>query len=158
MITAGFTSFAVLALFSLQAVLMGIDEWRYHRRRVLERWERWGHPVDSLLYLCALAIPAWMQPTASRVVLYTIFAVLSCVAITKDEWVHAERCEAGEHWVHAVLFMIHPSVLIFVGLLWVNNDASVLRASLPAWVGVLTCYQIARWSGRTGELQGKPDA
>lgn len=153
-----FASFAVIALFSLQALLMGIDEWLYHRRRGLARWERWGHPLDSLLYLCALAIPAWMEPAGSWVLLYIILAVLSCVSITKDEWVHAERCAAGEHWVHAVLFMIHPSILIFVGLLWVNNAASVLRASLPVWVGALACYQIARWSGGRKKLQDNPDA
>jgi hypothetical protein len=154
--TLSFATLAVGALFSLQAVLMGIDEWLYHRRRGLEHWERWGHPVDSLLYLCALAIPGWMQPATVRVLLYTILAILSCVAITKDEWVHAERCEAGEHWVHAVLFMIHPSVLIFVGLLWVNNEASFLRASLPVWVGILVCYQIFRRSNRGAARE--PDA
>jgi hypothetical protein len=146
--TGGSVSLAVVVLFSLQALFMWADEWVYHRRRGLPRWERWGHPLDSVAYLSALVVPALAAPAAPWIHLYIILAIFSCLLVTKDEWVHTEQCAAGEHWVHAVLFLIHPSVLIFVGLSWVSNEAVALRGSLPVLIGVFACYQIARWSGR----------
>ncbi|MGH7844490.1 MAG: hypothetical protein ACREQW_04875 [Candidatus Binatia bacterium] len=156
--TGGSVSLAVVVLFSFQALFMWADEWFYHRRRGLERWERWGHPLDSFVYLSALVVPALARPAPPWLQLYVILAVFSCLLVTKDEWVHTEQCAAGEHWVHAVLFLIHPSVLIFVGLLWVNNEALTLRGSLPVCVGVFACYQFARWSGRRDSAQDRESA
>jgi hypothetical protein len=45
-------------------------------------------------------------------------SLLSCFFITKDEGVHASRCRAGEHWLHAVLFVVHPMSLASIGLMW----------------------------------------
>jgi hypothetical protein len=49
--------------------------------------------------------------------------------ITKDEWVHADQCNAGEHWLHSVLFVVHPVVLITAGLMWA--DAAPLNRTRP---------------------------
>ncbi len=148
---AGSLTSAVVALVSLQVLFMGADEGIYHRRRGLESWEQWGHPLDSLVYLSALALPAFAPPETSWIQCYIFLAIFSSLVVTKDEWVHAEKCAAGEHWVHAVLFLVHPSILIFVGLLWVENEAWGLRRTLPGLVGIFTCYQIVRWCGT-----GKP--
>lgn len=142
---AGSLTKAVVALVSLQALFMWADEWIYHRRRGLESWERWGHPLDSLVYLSALAVPAFAPPETSWIQLYIILAIFSSLIVTKDEWIHTAKCAAGEHWVHAVLFLVHPSILIFVGFLWLAGDAWGVRRALPGLVGIFACYQIVRW-------------
>jgi hypothetical protein len=147
---------AVVALVSLQALFMAADERIYHRRRGLARWERWGHPFDSLVYLAALAVPALAPPESFWIQLYIVLATVSSLLITKDEWVHAGECVAGEHWVHAVLFLVHPSILIFVGFLWLENDAEWLRRALPVLVAMFACYQVVHWRGTDKLARPKP--
>jgi 2-polyprenyl-6-hydroxyphenyl methylase/3-demethylubiquinone-9 3-methyltransferase len=38
--------------------------------------------------------------------------------VTKDEPAHSKYCSSGEHWLHAMLFILHPLVLLSAGLLW----------------------------------------
>jgi hypothetical protein len=147
---AGPVSGAVVALIALQALFLWGDEWLFHRARGLGRWERWGHPADAVAYALALAVPAYAPVQSPWVWAYVALAVLSALLITKDEWVHAVECPAGEHWVHAVLFLIHPAVLIFVGLLWLEDSAAALRRVLPLLVGAYACCQIARGRAASG--------
>jgi len=156
-VEAGSLTKAVVALVSLQTLFMWADEWIYHRRRGLESWERWGHPLDSLAYVSALVLPAFAPPQPFWVQLYIILAIFSALITTKDEWVHAAKCAAGEHWVHAVLFLVHPSILIFVGYLWLAGDGFGLRKVLPGLVGIFTCYQIARWCAISKPARGKTE-
>jgi hypothetical protein len=139
---------ALAALFSIQALLMFWDEWGYHRKRGLGAWERWGHPIDSIIYAAALALPAFAPPAAGPIRAYVVLAALSCLVITKDEWVHTRECAAGEHWVHALLFIVHPLVLIAAGLLWLENEALVARRLLPVSIAAFALYQLAYWLPR----------
>jgi hypothetical protein len=102
----------------VQAAAMAFDEFHYHRRRGLGRWERIGHPLDTLTVLACIGWALCMRPTPGHAVVYVGLAALSCLFVTKDEFVHARRCSPGEHWLHAVLFVIHPMALASVGLLW----------------------------------------
>jgi hypothetical protein len=132
---------------ALQACAMLVDEGWFHRRRGLPKWERLGHPLDTF---SAAACYAWIvverpsDPHALAV--YATMALLSCLLITKDEFVHARRCEPGELWLHAVLFVLHPIVFLALGLLWLAGDAGeFLRAQLVVTLG-FAAYQIAYWS------------
>ena len=49
---------------------------------------------------------------------YAGLSVFSCLFVTKDEPTHSKYCSSGEHWLHAVLFILHPLVLLSAGLLW----------------------------------------
>jgi 2-polyprenyl-6-hydroxyphenyl methylase/3-demethylubiquinone-9 3-methyltransferase len=64
---------------------------------------------------------------------------------TKDEWIHARECEGAEQWIHALLFVLHPSVLIAVGALWARGQGLFLRRALPALALGYGVYQIAYW-------------
>ena len=137
--------YGIIALVSFQSVFMAVDEWGYHRRRGLGLWERYGHPVDSIVYLLTLSIPALARPYSGVIQLYVAAAIVSCLTITKDEWVHARACEPGEHWVHALLFMVHPAILVGVGHLWLRGSSPTLLAILPAILAAFALYQIIYW-------------
>jgi hypothetical protein len=144
----------------VQGAAMGFDELYFHRKRGLGLWERIGHPLDTLTVVACFGWVLLVTPTRTAVASYVALAAMSCLIITKDEWVHARRCSPGEHWVHALLFLVHPVTLASAGMLWPALHA---RPALLPWatadrslffvVGgqfVLTAafciYQVAYWN------------
>jgi putative flippase GtrA len=97
---------------------MSVDELYFHWQRELPRWERIGHPLDTLTVLLCLGWVWFVPPSSTAVSIYLGLAFFSCVFVTKDEWVHHKYCSAGEHWIHALQFVFHTLVLLSVGLLW----------------------------------------
>jgi len=126
---------------------MTVDEFYFHRRRGLGTWERIGHPVDTAsVLLCYL----WLlvdSPVHFGWLPYFALTALSCLLITKDEWVHARACTATEHWLHAVLFVLHPVVLGAAAWVWLNQP---LRSWILFGQAVLTvaflAYQTVFWN------------
>ena len=104
--------------FVLQVICMGVDELYYHRRRSLPRWERLGHPLDTLTVLLCMLWVLLVAPSSQTILVYVLLSSFSCLLITKDERVHHRLCLVGEHWLHAVLFILHPLIFIGAGLLW----------------------------------------
>jgi hypothetical protein len=145
---------------ALQMTSMAVDELYYHRKRTLPRWERFGHPLDTLTVLLCFA---WLllKPLNTRsVAVYAALCAFSCLFVTKDEPVHRRLCTAGEQWLHAVLFLLHPLVLLSAGLLWPavyerghsapwfrygGYEASLLRASGVA-ILIFGLYQLIYWN------------
>ena len=112
-------------LLGVQGTLFGFDEFYYHRARGLPAWERWGHPVDTLSVLVYLICLPFLGPDSFGFLI--ALGLFSCVCITKDEWVHAARCTAGEHWIHSVLFVLHPFLLFFPGFVWWQHHFVTLQ-------------------------------
>jgi 2-polyprenyl-6-hydroxyphenyl methylase/3-demethylubiquinone-9 3-methyltransferase len=112
--------------FSLQGLAMALDEFGFHRRRALPRLEWLGHLLDTSLFLACLACPLLLRPEPAHLRLFGLLALLSCLLITKDEFLHQRLCTGGEHWIHAVLFILHPLVLVASGLLWISLGSSAL--------------------------------
>jgi 2-polyprenyl-6-hydroxyphenyl methylase/3-demethylubiquinone-9 3-methyltransferase len=96
-------------------------------------------------------------------------AMGSCLLITKDEFIHQRLCSGGEHWLHAVLFILHPIVLVATGCLWVGLGAAALgRGSTPlalgAWLLLLQAllvsgflvFQLVYWSRRPRAEEPSP--
>jgi 2-polyprenyl-6-hydroxyphenyl methylase/3-demethylubiquinone-9 3-methyltransferase len=106
--------------FALQGLAMAVDEFGWHRRRPVSRWEWLGHLLDTLVFLGCLAFLLVLPPAPSHLRLFAALAAASCLLITKDEWVHQRVCTGGEHWLHAVLFVLHPVVLIAAAMLWLG--------------------------------------
>jgi hypothetical protein len=104
--------------FLLQVLCMGVDELYFHHRRKLMRWERIGHPLDTLSVLLCLFWVWVIPPSSTTVSVYVGLCIFSSLFVTKDEWVHHKYCSAGEHWMHALQFVLHSLVLICTGLLW----------------------------------------
>jgi hypothetical protein len=133
----------------LLAAGMFVDEFYFHYKRGLPRWERIGHPVDTAGVLACFAVALFAPPTAGWLRVYFVLAVASCLLITKDEAVHAERCGAGESWLHAVLFILHPLALISAALAWRSPEGSFLKAALRFQSGLAALffgYQAVYWN------------
>jgi hypothetical protein len=135
---------AVLPL-ALQALCMLIDELHFHRARGLPRWERIGHPLDTLSVLACWILTLSVAPGPSHLHAYAALACVSCLLVTKDELVHAKGCQPLEHWLHALLFILHPIVLGVGAWLWLHQERSLLwlAASLSAAFG---SYQALYWN------------
>jgi hypothetical protein len=146
-------AWALVAPLPIQGAAMLYDELHFHRTRGLARWERIGHPLDTLTMLTCIGWALAAPPTARAAGVYAALAVVSCLFVTKDEFVHAQRCTAGEHWLHAILFLVHPVILVSVALLWVASHPAPSEGgwppSLPALPGCLpdsaTAVRILTW-------------
>lgn len=134
-----------LAVIALQGLIMLVDELYFHRRRGLPRWERLGHPLDTASVVACSVTALALEPTRSALIGYAVLAAVSCLLVTKDEFVHAERCEPAEHWLHALLFVLHPLLLAGIALLWVEGARSLLLAQVIA-TGAFGVYQLVYWN------------
>jgi hypothetical protein len=128
--------------FIFQGICMLVDEFYFHHKRGLPRWERLGHPLDTLTVLAALG---YLLLPSVNLNVYLGLSIFSCVFITKDEFVHKEQCPALEQWLHSLLFVLHPILFLSAYLLWQENDFSFLQIQTGIIVGFLF-YQILRWS------------
>ena len=149
--------YLLLLPLAVQALAILVDEFWFHIRRGLPRWERIGHPLDTLTVLAPVLWMIFTPPTQRNVVILVCLAVVSCLFVTKDEFVHAEVCPPAEHWNHAVLFVAHPLVFLALGLLWplAHSIAGTLAPSLqwleqfrgmesalPAQASILALYMV----------------
>ncbi|MGE0527512.1 MAG: hypothetical protein AB7G93_14815 [Bdellovibrionales bacterium] len=134
--------------FLIQGTLMGVDEFYCHRHRQLGRWERIGHPLDTAVFLACLAWLLGIPPGEGTLSVYMGLSVSSCLMVSKDEWEHRTRCTGFENWLHALLFMIHPVVLIWAGYLWWTGAERFLAVVGTAAVatGLFFVYQVLYWN------------
>ncbi len=116
----------------LQMLCTTVDECVFHRKRGLPRWERVGHVLDTLTVSACFVWVVFMPPSARNVLVFAGLAIFSSLFVTKDEVVHYRHCGAGEQWLHACLFTLHPVVLASAGLLW--PAAHGLSGDLAGWV------------------------
>lgn len=149
--------------FGLQGLAMAVDEFGFHHHRTVPRWERLGHALDTAVFLACLVCPLLLVPTWPHLRLFGCLAVGSCLLITKDEFIHQRLCSGGEHWLHAVLFILHPIVLAATGFLWASLGSSALSRTsntliLSAWLLLLQAglvagflvFQVVYWSRHPG--------
>jgi hypothetical protein len=134
---------------ALQALVMSVDELVFHRKRGLPRWERLGHPLDTLT---AALCYGWLVAVPARsphgIVVYVALCAFSCLFITKDEFVHARLCEPLEAWLHALLFVLHPLVFLAFFVIWRSGAHEwVIQAALVSCSSLLI-YQVAYWNWR----------
>jgi hypothetical protein len=120
--------------FILQALAIGIDEAWFHRRRGLPKWERIGHPIDTLTVLLCLGFVLFIPYSKQAILPYSLLAIFSCFIVTKDEFVHKEHCPASENWLHAVLFLLHPVTLASAAIIWPVSQGIETAAWLSPWL------------------------
>src|SRR5690606_8837582 len=110
-------------------------------RRGLPRFERIGHPVDTLSVILCMGFVLFVPFSSSALVCYILLASFSSILVTKDEFVHKDHCSASENWLHALLFTLHPITLTSAGFIW----PVVHGAKVSPW--------IERWLNRPDQLQ-----
>jgi hypothetical protein len=131
------------APFILQMLCMAADEFWFHRKRGLPRWERIGHPLDTLTVVLCMAWILFVPPDRRAALIFVALAVFSSIFVTKDEPVHKRHCSAAEQWVHSVLFLLHPVVLASAALLW----PGIWRGGLPMRGWPYWLLGVVRFSG-----------
>src|ERR1700722_5566894 len=119
--------------FFVQIFVILFDEFYFHVRRALPKWECLGHPLDTLTVLACFAFILLVPYSSFSLKVYIGIAIFSCIFVTKDEFVHKHCCPASEQWLHALLFLNHPVVLTAGGLIWMV----ISGASAPAWASGL---------------------
>jgi hypothetical protein len=139
----------------MQALAMFVDELYFHRARGLPRWERIGHPLDTLSVLLCYGLALYLPVSDQYVMWYLLAATISCLLVTKDEFVHAKHCAPLEHWLHALLFVLHPLVLGVVGLLWWQQERTLLLLSASITL-VFGSYQALYWNVQWTTLVRSP--
>lgn len=115
-----------LAPFLIQALALVVDEFHCHYKRSLPRWERIGHPLDTLTVLVAMSLPVFSVFGEGTLLAFIIAGLASCFFVTKDEWIHSQECSGFEHWLHAVLFVCHPMTFVSAAFFWLLRDRPTL--------------------------------
>lgn len=128
--------------FLVQAIVIGLDEYLFHLKRGLPRWERIGHPLDTLSVLLCLAYILFVPYSAETLKAYLALALFSCLFVTKDEFIHKQHCPASEQWLHSILFINHPVLLTAAGLMWPFLHGT----DVPHW--------LLRWLNQTEFFKG----
>lgn len=144
--------FLILLPFFLQTLIIFFDEFYFHWKRGLPKWERIGHPLDTLSTLLCFAFVLLFPFNSFNLKIYCALALFSCIFVTKDEFVHKDCCPASEQWLHALLFLNHPIVLILLGVLWSPTFAEH-RAAIQTFlwvqascVALFALYQTVYWN------------
>ncbi len=138
----------LLIPFIIQALAISVDEYVFHIKRGLPRWERIGHPLDTLSVLICLVLVLVIPFSASALKWFIGLSIFSCLMVTKDEFVHKHHCPASEHWLHALLFLNHPILLTCTGLMWKSADPtwSLFLMGQALFVSVFFLYQVIYWN------------
>lgn len=120
---------------------MFFDEFVFHHRRKLGKWESLGHPIDTIFFL----LPFIYSIFYSDLVVFIVLSVLSSLIITKDEFVHSKECDAKENWLHSILFIIHPVSLFVLWLANINGYQNLIIVQ-TAVISLFLFYQIFYWN------------
>jgi hypothetical protein len=139
----------------IQALLMLFDEFYFHRKRGLGKWEAIGHPLDTLTVIAPFFYACTHDFNDISASSYVLMAIFSCIFIVKDEFIHKEICSRAEMILHALLFIVHPLVFLSIFLFWQNGMGVITGISIP-WktliLGQLSLsiaflfYQVSYWS------------
>lgn len=128
--------------FIIQGFCMLVDEFHFHEKRGLPRWEKIGHPLDTLTVFSCYASLLWGNISLMG---YIALCIFSCLFITKDELVHKEKCEGMEHWLHAMLFVLHPICFLSAYYLMGSGETGFLKIQTLV-IFLFMLYQTIRWS------------
>lgn len=138
----------IISIWILHGLIMFVDEFYYHHRRGLGRWESLGHPVDTLFFMACFIYALVVDP--SHPWGFVVLAMLSTLIITKDEFVHAKQCPGGEQWLHALLFIIHPVALFGLYHVWTQGGLWLVRIQ-AAIILLFGLYQVIYWNVLRGK-------
>jgi len=131
--------------FALQAAVILADEWVFHVKRNLPKWERIGHPLDTLTVLICMAFALWVPFSKTALIFYALLAAFSSLFVTKDEFVHKKHCPASEQWLHAVLFTLHPVVLAVTGFIWPVVQGAEVSPWIAHWLDNGPALRLFLW-------------
>jgi hypothetical protein len=132
--------------FIFQGLVMMVDEFIIHEKRGLPNWERYGHPMDSFTVVAAFLFLLNFPWSPGNQNIYLGLCIFSCLFITKDEFIHQKESSALEHWLHSLLFLLHPVTFWCAALIWKENPGHPFLVVQTIIISTFMVYQILRWS------------
>ncbi len=136
----------LLLPFFVQSIAMAVDEFYFHLKRGLPRWERLGHPLDTLTVVLCYLFLVLVPPSTGSSSIFIGMAVFSSFFVTKDEFIHSKLCSPLECWLHSCLFVLHPVCLYSAGKLWWVGEAQILLEAQLVILCVFGTYQTIYWN------------
>lgn len=124
---------------------MFVDEFYFHHKRGLGRWESIGHPVDTFFFLLPFIVCLNFAPAEVSENIFIASSIISTLIITKDEWIHAEQSSPSENWLHSLLFILHPLSLGVLYFYW-QNDEKFLIIFQTGIISLFFIYQVVYWN------------
>lgn len=137
----------ILAIWIFQGMLMFFDEFYFHHKRGLGKWERIGHPIDSFFFLVPFLYSQYFTNTS----IFVALCLFSSLLVTKDEFIHKQECLASEQWLHALLFLIHPVALFALWTAWREGLDEIIKIQAII-ILVFMIYQIVTWNYLKGNM------
>ena len=104
--------------YIIHAIIFFWDEFYFHYKRGLALWELIGHPIDTLSTALCLLFVQTMPFSEGALLSYCGLLILSCLSVSKDEAVHYKLCSPTEMWLHSLLFLLHPILLLLPVCIW----------------------------------------
>ncbi len=124
---------------------MFVDEFYFHHKRGLGRWESIGHPVDTFFFLLPFIVCLNFAPAEVSENIFIASSIISTLIITKDEWIHTEQSSPSENWLHSLLFILHPLSLGVLYFYW-QNDEKFLIIFQTGIISLFFIYQVVYWN------------
>ena len=124
---------------------MMIDEFYFHHKRGLKKWESLGHPIDSFFFLITFLFCLTVPYQEKWTWIFITLSVVSTLIITKDEWIHSEQCSGAENWLHAMLFIIHPIALAGLYYAWTASLQNLILVQTII-ITIFFLYQLIYWN------------
>lgn len=94
----------------LHGILFRIDEFKFHRKRGVQKVELINALFDGFLFLSSLAIALFADFSYWWEKLYIALSIVSCLSIAKNEFFY-KGLEFGERFTHSLLYVLHPVIL-----------------------------------------------
>ena len=136
----------IISIWVSQGILMFFDEFKFHHQRGLKKWERIGHPIDSLFFLA----PFLYTQLFTNSITFVGLCIFSSLLVTKDEFVHNQECSGAEQWLHSILFLIHPVALFALWIAWKNEYHQIIQIQ-SLIIFIFMSYQIIYWNFKKEE-------
>lgn len=131
------------SVWLLQGIAMLMDEFIFHHKRGLGKWESLGHPIDTFFFLLPFIYCLSFPVNSEMTFLY--LSVISCLVITKDEWIHQQQASARETWLHAIQFILHPISLYTLFHFWQEGLTNLIKFQTIIIIFFMM-YQIIYWN------------
>jgi ubiquinone biosynthesis O-methyltransferase len=139
--------------FLLQGLAMAFDEFYFHRQRGLGKWEIIGHPLDTISVLACFLFVLNAPYSPANLFIFIGLSAFSSLLITKDEFVHAQLCKGNEHWLHSILFILHPLSFLSTAIIWQQGLDLRPVALVSFGVAAFLVYQILFWFPKLASLK-----
>lgn len=135
----------LVIVWVIQGLCMFVDEFYFHHKRGLGRWESIGHPVDTFFFLLPFIVCLNFAPAEVSENIFIASSIISTLIITKDEWIHTEQSSPSENWLHSLLFILHPLSLGVLYFYW-QNDEKFLIIFQTGIISLFFIYQVVYWN------------